>query len=239
VGKSTVAVNLAAALANEGYQVGLIDIDIHGPNVSKMLGIEEETLLATEEEKILPVSVLPNLKAVSIANLVPPGQPVIWRGPLKNKAIDQFVNDVVWGELDFLIVDSPPGTGDEPLSLLQVAGGIDGAILVTTPQGVSTLDAQRAALFIEKMQSRLIGVVENMSYFICPHCHEKIYLFGSGGGEQLAKDLNSRLLGQIPQDAQVMSLSEQGKPFYLHMRGSNMEKAFHEIVEAILKEIEE
>lgn len=237
VGKSTVSVNLATALAEEGFKVGLIDIDIHGPNVAKMLGIGDKKLEATPKETILPIKVFPNLSAVSIANLVDLSQPVIWRGPLKQKMIEQFVKDVEWGDLDFLIVDSPPGTGDEPLSALQVIGDMDGAIIVTTPQGVSTMDAMRSAVFVQKLNSQVLGIVENMSYFVCPNCGQRVYLFGEGGGESLAKELGTDLITRIPQNPELMKLSEDGKPACLYMRGTEMEAVFKELAGYVIKKL--
>ncbi len=237
VGKSTVSVNLATALAEEGFKVGLIDIDIHGPNVANMLGIGDKKLEATPKQTILPIKVYPNLSAVSIANLVERSQPVIWRGPLKQKMIEQFVNDVEWGELDYLLVDSPPGTGDEPLSALQVIGDMDGAIIVTTPQGVSTMDAMRSAVFIQKLNSKVLGIVENMSYFVCPNCGQRIYLFGEGGGEALAKELGTQLITRIPQNPELMRLSEDGKPAALYMRGTEMEAVFKEMAGYVINQL--
>ncbi|MEA1883268.1 MAG: Mrp/NBP35 family ATP-binding protein [Thermotogota bacterium] len=239
VGKSTVSVNLATALAEEGFKVGLMDIDVHGPNVAKMLGIGDKKLEATSKETILPIEVFPNLSAVSIANLIDLSQPVIWRGPLKHKMIEQFVKDVEWGDLDYLIVDSPPGTGDEPMSALQVIGDMDGAIIVTTPQGVSTMDAMRSAVFVQKLNSQVLGIVENMSYFVCPNCGQRTYLFGEGGGESLAKEIETDLITRIPQNPELMRLSEDGKPACLYMRGTEMEAVFKELAGYVIKKLKD
>lgn len=239
VGKSTVSVNLATTLAEEGFKVGLIDIDIHGPNISKMLGVSDKKLMTTPKETILPIDVFPNLKAVSIANLVEEGQPIIWRGPLKQKMIEQFINDVEWGELDYLIIDTPPGTGDEHLSAFQVLGSLDGAVIVTTPQGVSTMDAKRSAIFIQKLNSKVLGIVENMSYFICPHCGERIHMYGEGGGEKLARELNTDLIAKIPQNPEFVTHSEAGRPASQFMRNTEVEVVFKELTGHVIKKMED
>ncbi len=238
VGKSTVSVNLAATLAEEGFQVGIIDIDIHGPNVARMLGVADKKLQATRNETIIPIQVYPNLKAVSMANLVDLSQPVIWRGPLKQKMIEQFVNDVEWGKLDYLIIDSPPGTGDEPLSALQIIGDTDGTVIVTTPQGVSTMDARRAGAFVEKLNSKVLGVVENMSYYICPNCGNRVYMYGEGGGRELADALKTELAVQIPQDPDIVTLSEEGKTIPLFKRDSDLEDAFKQLAKYVMESID-
>jgi len=173
VGKTTVSVNLAYGLAIKGYKTGILDIDIHGPNIAKMLGIEDVKLM-NSDLGIEPASVLPNLKAISLALIgYSPDQPVIWRGPLKMIAIKQLLSDVNWGELDYLIIDSPPGTGDEPLSICQLISDMDGAIVVTTPQDVAILDSRKSVLFAEQLKVPVTGIIENMSGFTCPHCGKK------------------------------------------------------------------
>ncbi len=213
VGKTTVAVNLAYGLATKGNTVGILDVDIHGPNIAKMLGIEARKL-TTSELGIEPVEVLPGLKAVSLALLLENrDQPVIWRGPLKMITIKQFLADVNWGELDYLIIDSPPGTGDEPLSVCQLITNIDGAIIVTTPQDVAILDSRKCIMFAKELKVPVIGVIENMSGFICPYCKKEIDLFGMGGGEESAHDLKVPFLGRIPVEPDIVKSGDSGKPF--------------------------
>jgi len=213
VGKSTVAVNLAYGLAAKGNKVGLLDVDIHGPNIAKMLGIEDKRLIGSDLG-IEPIEVLPDLKAVSLALLFEDrDQPIIWRGPLKMITIKQFLADVNWGELDFLIVDSPPGTGDEPLSVCQLIPDLGGAIIVTTPQDVAVLDSRKSVLFAKELKVPIVGVIENMSGFICPHCGKEIDLFGMGGGERAAADLKVPFLGRIPVESEMVKSGDSGKPF--------------------------
>lgn len=213
VGKSTVAVNLAISLAAEGKNVGILDIDLHGPNVPKLLGIEKERLTGGPDG-IEPVEVLPNLKAVSLALLhMDPDQPIIWRGPLKTGAIKQFLAEVNWGVLDYLIIDAPPGTGDEPLSVVQLLPQITGAIIVTTPQDVAILDSRKSILFAKHLHIPIVGVIENMSGLICPHCHQLIDLFKSGGGEKAAQELNVNFLGSLPFQPEIVTLGDAGRPF--------------------------
>jgi len=211
VGKTSVAVNLSYALALAGNQVGLLDVDIHGPNVPKMLGISGQRLGGTEGQ-IEPVKVLPNLKVVSLG-LVQSGeeQPIIWRGPLKMKAIRQLLGETNWGSLDFLIVDSPPGTGDEPLSVCQLIPDIDGAIIVTTPQEVAVMDGRKSVRFAQQLKVPVVGIIENMSGFVCPHCGKEIDLFGVGGGEKAAKDMDVPFLGRIPIEPKLVELEDRGK----------------------------
>ncbi len=204
VGKSTVAVNLACALADRGQTVGLLDVDIHGPNVAKMLGIEEWPL-GDGGDGIEPVKVYRRVKAITMASLMPdPDKAIIWRGPRKMGVIRQFLTDVHWGELDHLVVDAPPGTGDEPLSAAQLIGKADGAIIVTTPQEVAVLDARKCVDFARTVHLPVVGIVENMSGMVCPHCQETIHLFGSGGGREAARELSVPFLGSIPLDPAVV-----------------------------------
>ena len=218
VGKSSTAVNLALALAQEGKQVGLLDIDIHGPSIPKMLGIESERPL-NGPEGLLPVPYLHNLKAMSVGFLLESElSPLIWRGPMKTNLIQQFLKDVVWGELDYLIVDCPPGTGDEPLSAVHCllsSGGLNtGAVLVTTPQQVAILDVQKSVMFCRQLELPVFGVVENMSGFVCPKCGEALDIFKQGGGRKMAEDLNTPFLGQIPIHPAMVEAGDKGKPFF-------------------------
>lgn len=233
VGKSTVAVNLALALAAEGKAVGILDIDLHGPNIAKLLGIEQERLTAGPDG-IEPVEVLPNLKAVSLALIgMNSDQPIIWRGPLKTGIIRQFLADVNWGVLDYLIIDSPPGTGDEPLSAVQLIPHVTGAIIVTTPQDVAILDSRKSVLFAKQLRLPVVGIIENMSGLICPHCHQIIDLFKRGGGEKAAQELNVNFLGRLPIQPELVTLGDAGKP-YTHLdAGTDYIQQFKAIVAKI------
>ncbi len=235
VGKTTVSVNLAYGLAIKGYKTGILDIDIHGPNIAKMLGIEDVKLM-NSDLGIEPASVLPNLKAISLALIgYSPDQPVIWRGPLKMIAIKQLLSDVNWGELDYLIIDSPPGTGDEPLSICQLISDMDGAIVVTTPQDVAILDSRKSVLFAEQLKVPVTGIIENMSGFTCPHCGKEVDLFGIGGGEKAARDLKVPFLGRIPLEPLMIKSGDSGKPFIHFNKDRNTAKILDEITEKILK----
>ncbi|MBF8289899.1 MAG: hypothetical protein HW391_867 [Chloroflexi bacterium] len=209
VGKSTVAVNLAVALARDGATVGLLDADITGPNVPMMLGLDGQPGQGAGD-KILPLS-RHGVKAISIQFFVPPGQPIIWRGPLVGGAIQQFLRDVDWGELDYLVIDLPPGTSDAQLTLAQ-AVPISGAVLVTTPQEVALLDVEKALAMFKRMSVPVIGLVENMSGLACPHCSEMIDLFGRGGGERFAREHGLEFLGGIPLDITVRQGGDVGVP---------------------------
>ncbi len=234
VGKSTVAVNLGLALSERQLKVGLLDVDIHGPNLAKMLGEEGQQLTSAGNNKILPVSVTKNLSVVSMAFLLQDqNTPVIWRGPLKMKLIQQFLGDVVWGKLDWLVIDSPPGTGDEPLSVAQLIPAT-GAIIVTTPQEVSLLDSRKAVNFARRLKLRIHGIIENMSGFVCPHCGKRINLFKEGGGEKAAKELGVPFLGRIPIDPKIVESGDDGKPFIVHYPESEASKAFNGIVDEVL-----
>jgi ATP-binding protein involved in chromosome partitioning len=231
VGKSTVAVNLAAVLAMDGQRVGILDADIHGPNIPKMWGTDWKPLQGGNEG-IRPVEVLPNVKLISMAFLLPnPDSPVVWRGPIKHTAIKQFLGDVEWGDLDFLIVDLPPGTGDEPLSVAHLIEGIDGSIIVTTPQEVALLDSRKSVNFSRMLKVPVIGIVENMSGLTCPECGHLIPLFKIGGGETAAKDLVVPFLGRIPIEPEVVQKSDSGTPYVVSYPDSEVTKAFQAIAE--------
>ena len=213
VGKSTVSVNLALALSGKGYKVGLLDTDLHGPNVPVMLGVAHERLVQYEDG-IEPLEAAENLRVVSLAMAGHDADtPVIWRGPLKISAIKQFLADVHWGELDYLIIDSPPGTGDEPLTVCQLLPELDGSIVVTTPQKVSVMDARKTISFSRQLNIPVLGVVENMSGFVCPHCGEQVEVFGKGGGETAARGMEVEYLGGIPLDPQLMKAEDEGRSF--------------------------
>jgi ATP-binding protein involved in chromosome partitioning len=237
VGKTTVAVNLAFALQMKGLNTGILDADIHGPNVPKMLGIEG-TKPDTTADGILPAKILIGagraLEVMSLAFFLEEDSPVIWRGPLKMGALQQFLSDVYWGEdLDYLIVDLPPGTGDEPLSIAQLIPDITGSIIVTTPQDVALMDSRRSVNFSRKLNVPVIGVIENMSGFKCPHCGGVIDLFKVGGGEKAAKELGVPFLGRIPIEPAIVKDSDEGKPFILKHPDSEAGKAFNRIVDEI------
>jgi len=238
VGKSTVSVNLAYALSNHGKKVGLLDLDMHGPNIPKMLGIEEHKL-AMMDNKIEPVRVTGMLSVISMAFLLPDtSTPIIWRGPMKMAAIQQFLSDVNWGSLDYLVVDLPPGTGDEALTIAQLAPNVRGAVIVTTPQDVATLDAVKSAKFIEKLGLPVIGVVENMSGMICPHCGEEIDLFGKGGGKKIAEDLKIPFLGAIPLDMEMRKAGDEGRPFIIRRADNPTWKSVDAVMESLIRVVE-
>jgi Mrp family chromosome partitioning ATPase len=212
VGKSTVAVNLAVALMMAGRRVGLLDVDIHGPSIPTMLGIETYAIGADQRE-IVPADV-DGLKVISIGLFLPSqDDALIWRGPLKMGAIKQFLKDVAWGDLDVLVIDSPPGTGDEPLSVCQLIGRLDGAVIVTTPQRVAAVDVRKSITFCRQMHLPVLGVVENMSGFACPACGEVTQIFRSGAGKLIASDMGVPFLGSIPLDAQIAEACDSGHAF--------------------------
>ena len=232
VGKTTVSVGLALTLACEGFRVGLLDADIHGPNVPKMLGIEDVKPTCSQEG-IEPVKV-GNLKVISMAFLLKSkDDPIIWRGPLKSVAIRQFLSDVNWGELDYLVVDLPPGTGDEPLSIAQFIENVDGSIIVTTPQEVALLDSRKAVRFSQTLKIPVIGIIENMSGFICPICKSKVDIFSFGGGEKAAKELKVPFLGRVPIDPEIVKASDNGELKEKFFPDSSIAKIFRSIIEKI------
>ena len=231
VGKSTVAANLAYGLALEGKKVGILDADIHGPNIPLMFGVEGQKLGSLSE----PMKVHDNLSLVSLSFYVGDSDsPIIWRGPAKLGAIRQFMADVNWGELDYLVVDLPPGTGDEPLAVAQNMGKIDGSIIVTTPQDVALLDSRKSVKFSKLVNMPVYGLVENMSGFICPHCGDRIDIFKNGGGVKAAKELNIDLLAKIPLDAAIVEAGDSGKPFIYFSKGNKAGEEFRNIVQSVI-----
>lgn len=229
VGKSTVTVNLATAFAMEGKRVGILDADIHGPSVPRLLGLEGKQVKAS------PVGAFPiegplGMKVMSIDFFLNESSPTIWRGPLKMRAIKQFLTEVVWGELDYLFIDLPPGTGDEPLSIAQLLPDMDGVVIVTMPTQLSSSIVKKAVTFAEHLHMQTIGVVENMSGFICPHCGKKTEIFGSGGGERMAKEVGVPFLGSIPIDPKVGVDTDKGTPFVMANKESAAAQAFQVIV---------
>lgn len=235
VGKTTVAVNLAYRIMSKGYKVGLIDIDIHGPNVIKIMGLEKEELIS-RNGKIEPIKAFSNMKVISTASMLESeDSPVIWRGPLKMKLIRQFLSDVNWGSIDYMIIDSPPGTGDEPLSMAQLMPDLNGGIVITTPQNMATLDAKKSIRFAQQLKLPFIGVIENMSGFICPHCGERIDIFKTGGGQRIAAEMGVEFLGRIPYDERLMSLSDDGKLYLENYKNSTpVTEAFNYISNKII-----
>ncbi|MCF8024899.1 MAG: Mrp/NBP35 family ATP-binding protein [Desulfobacteraceae bacterium] len=229
VGKTSVSVNLAMALAEKGYKVGIMDVDVHGPDVPRMLGLTG--LLTGDGNKLLPMRYSDNLSAISIEGLMPDkDSAVIWRGPLKHSAITQFVADVEWGALDFLIVDSPPGTGDEPMSVAQTVEGSQ-AIIVTTPQEVALSDVRKSINFCNKVEMPVFGLIENMSGYKCPHCSEIIDLFGTGGGEKTAEQFGLTFLGRIPFDPNLVKAGDSGQSYMKAYADTPATQAFDRIVE--------
>jgi ATP-binding protein involved in chromosome partitioning len=237
VGKSTTTVNLAIALAMKGARVGVMDADVYGPNLPQMLGIEMEpgAIELTPDQKMIP-PMAHGVKALSIGMLVPKDQAVIWRGPMLHSAVQQFMRDVAWGELDYLLVDLPPGTGDVAISLAQSVG-VAGAVVVTTPQGVSVSDVRKAIAMFQKLNIPILGVVENMSYFACPHCSERTEIFGAGGGQSLVKDLKLNFLGDVPIDTRVRSGGDEGTPVVVAAPESPAAIAFSTIASKVAARI--
>jgi len=241
VGKSSVAVNLAATLAAQGKKVGILDADIHGPNIPKMLGVEDKRPLAADGpgDGIVPVAVTDNLRVMSIGFFLDnPDSAVIWRGPMKHGLIKQFLGEVQWGELDYLIMDLPPGTGDEALSIAHLIGSVDGAVIVTTPQDVALLDSRKSISFCREIKIPLIGVVENMSGLLCPHCGTTIDLFKTGGGERIAREMKVPFLGRVPLDPLMVLSGDDGCPFVDTHSDSKVTIAFTEIVDTWVKMLE-
>jgi len=232
VGKSSVSVNVAAALAARGFKVGLLDVDIHGPSVPTLLGISG-LLDIDRGSLILPKKYNENLHVVSMESLLKdPDQAVLWRGPMKTSAIRQFVSDVQWGELDFLVIDSPPGTGDEPMTVLKTVPEAL-CVVVTTPQEVSLADVRKSINFLQYAQANVLGVVENMSGLVCPHCHESIDLFKTGGGKRLAEKYGLDFLGAIPLDPATVVAGDLGIPVVLLEEDSFAKRSFTELADNI------
>lgn len=231
VGKSTVTVNLAIALAQKGYKVGLMDADVYGPSIHMMMGINEKPT-ATEDSKIIPLEKF-GIKLMSMGFIVDPDVPIIWRGALATKAIKQFLGDVLWGELDVLLIDMPPGTGDVHLTLVQQTP-VNGAIIVTTPQDIALIDARRGLKMFEQVNTPVVGIVENMSYFVCPECGHRENIFLSGGGKKAADELNTSFLGELPIDAEVAETGDSGTPIVVAEPKGEHAKRFDEIADKVI-----
>ncbi len=236
VGKSTVTVNLATAFALQGHKVGILDADIHGPSVPKLLGVSGQQVKSSPAGAF-PITGPLNMKVMSIDFFLDEASPTIWRGPLKMRAIKQFLVDIVWGELDYLFIDLPPGTGDEPLSIAQLLPELDGVIIVTMPSELSSTIVKKSITFAETLKMSPLGVVENMSGFVCPKCGEKTEIFRSGGGEKIAQQAGVRFLGSIPIDPKVGVDSDEGTPFVLSHKDSAAAKAFMEIVAKVQEQL--
>ena len=234
VGKTSTSVNLSIALADKGYNVGIMDVDLHGPDVPRMLGLEG-TPQVNENKKLSPISYSETLKAISIESFTPnKDDAIIWRGPLKFSAIKQFIGDIDWGNLDFLIIDAPPGTGDEPLTVAQTISDAK-AIIVTTPQEVALADVRKSINFCKTVKMEIFGLIENMSGYSCPHCGEMIELFGTGGGEKTANQMGVRFLGRIPFDPKMVACGDSGVCYQDSHRNSVVTKAFTDVAEAMSK----
>ncbi|HYG36066.1 MAG TPA: P-loop NTPase [Clostridia bacterium] len=238
VGKSTVAVNLAMALAAAGRKVGLLDIDIHGPSIPKMMGLENSQP-PVGSGALHPIAAGPNLKVMSMGFLLrSAADAIVWRGPIKASMIRQFLSEIDWGDLDVLVVDCPPGTGDEPLSIAQMLGPDTAAIVVTTPQAVAIADVRRSVTFCQKLQLRVLGIIENMGGFACPHCGKHTDLFGNGGGEALAQEMNAPFLGRIPLEPEIVVSGDAGTPFIEHFAQSQSARVLNDILRSILPSLD-
>ncbi len=235
VGKSTIATNLAVSLSKKGFKVGILDADIHGPSIPKLLGIENSKAYE-KNGKITPININENLKVMSIGFMLPKTtSPVIWRGPLKLKLIRQFLQDVQWDKLDYLVIDLPPGTGDESISIAQLIKKIDGALIITTPQEVALLSVQKSINFAKRLNVSILGLIENMSGFNCPYCHKEINIFGKGKSEEVCKRMKIDFLGKIPIRCEIAKASDKGKPFVLDYKEFDFSKIFENIVEKIIQ----
>src|SRR5574344_1912318 len=235
VGKSTVATNLAVALSLKGFNVGLLDIDIHGPSIPTLLNLEGRNLMANSDDLTLPLQYSDNLKVVSIGFLIEDlTAPIIWRGPVKGGYIRDMIEDVLWGELDYLIVDCPPGTGDEPLSVIQLIGNADGAIIVTTPQEVSAIDVSKSINFCKQLDLPVTGVIENMSGFVCPECQKVTYIFKQGGGKRLAEEYGVPFLGSLPLDPAIGEAGDSGKPYVSQFKTSPVSEVYAQITRSLV-----
>lgn len=234
VGKSTFAVNLATSLSMKGFNTGLLDVDLHGPSIPMLLDLRGRMPVVTTAG-IQPVECWSGLKTMSVGLLLgSEDQPIVWRGPMKGNAIKQLLGDVIWGDLDFLVVDCPPGTGDEPLSVAQLLSGKSSGIIVTTPQQVATTDVAKCVTFCKSLEMPVEGIVENMGTFVCPHCGKETDIFSHGGGVKLALRMNVPFLGNIPLDPEIVESGDTGKPYVYHSPNSKTAGRFEEIIAKIV-----
>ena len=235
VGKSSVAANLAVALSLSGASVGLLDVDLHGPSIPRLLNLRGERVFG-DDEKLVPLEYGSGLKVISIGNFLNSrDDAVIWRGPRKTGVIRQFISDVAWGSLDYLVIDSPPGTGDEPLSVVQTMPDAK-AVIVTTPQELSLDDVRKSISFCRSLETRVIGVIENMSGLACPHCGKRIELFGSDGGVKVCAEMHVEFLGSIPIDPEMVRSGDTGEPYLMLHRNTPAAEALFDIARAIRSE---
>jgi Mrp family chromosome partitioning ATPase len=234
VGKSTISINIAIGLSLQNFYVDLLDVDLHGPNVPKMLGVERGQLQRRPDGTVGPVYYSPNLKFMSVEPLLPDkDSAVMWRGPMKMSAIRQFIYDIEWGKLDYLVIDAPPGTGDEQMTVAQMIPETF-AVVVTTPQEVALLDVRKSITFCKQVGMPIIGIVENMSGMICPHCGKAIDVFKRGGGEKLSEELGIPFLGKIPVDPRIVTTGDAGKPIMAMYPNSHTAEAFERVVQNVI-----
>lgn len=238
VGKSTVSTNLAVGLANQGFKVGLMDVDLHGPDICRMLNLDENIHNShTGKGLVPPMKVGDNLKVISLEYMMEDrDDPIIWRGPLKIQAIRQFISDMDWGYLDYLIIDAPPGTGDEPLTIANTIPDAQ-AVVVTTPQEIALADVRKSLNFCKHVKMRIVGVIENMSGLVCPHCHETVDVFKSGGGEKTASDFGVPFLGRVPMDPRVVLGGDSGSPYLTSAEKSPAIEAFAIVIANVVKNV--
>ena len=234
VGKSTTSVNLAVALVKKGARVGLLDGDVYGPNIPQMLGCAATPEVDGEKHIVPPEA--QGVKVISMGMLVPPDQPIIWRGPMLHGAVQQFMRDVAWGELDYLVVDLPPGTGDVALSMAQSVP-MAGAVVVTTPQGVSVSDVRKAVAMFRQLNIPVLGVIENMSYFVCGHCQERTEIFGNGGGRRMAEEMDIPFLGEVPIDTRIRSGGDEGQPIVSAAPDAPAARAFLDLASRVAAQV--
>ncbi|MBN2546373.1 MAG: Mrp/NBP35 family ATP-binding protein [Spirochaetes bacterium] len=238
VGKSTVSTNLAYSFVLSGAKVGILDVDIHGPSIAKLTGIEGKELTFGVNQRPKPIEATKNLFVVTIASMIENSDdPIIWRGPMKMNAIKQFLSDIEWPKLDYLIIDCPPGTGDEPLSVIQLLKKVDGSIIVSTPQDIAFLDARKTINFSRQLNVPILGIIENMAGFVCPKCGEKINIFKSGGAEKACKDFNVKLLGQIPIDTDIVDSGDNGKAYVYYYNQKEGAIIYNKISEQIMNSL--
>ncbi|MDD3237023.1 MAG: Mrp/NBP35 family ATP-binding protein [Candidatus Gastranaerophilales bacterium] len=234
VGKSTIAANLAVSLSLKGFKTGLLDVDVHGPSIPTLFGLEGAAPMS-DGVSIMPIEYNKNLKIISVGFMIEDNTaPIIWRGPAKMGFIKEMMSEVEWGEIDYLIVDCPPGTGDEPLSVIQTLKNLTGALIVTTPQKLAIVDVKKSVNFCKKLNTPILGVIENMSGFVCTHCGEKVEIFKSGGGEKMAQEMDINFLGKIPLEADIVEADDNGEPFLEKYSKTQTANEMNKIIEKII-----